>query len=926
MASKRKSTTPCMIPIKTVNLCAELEPAIEKPSIHPDSPLDAFSPSNDRCQDPQDSAHTPGEGAEQQRAVGSTFICPPCFFETPDLNMFLDHMSCSHPDFRTEPSFTCLNCEVSSKSYEALALHNARVHSILIAGGSFSEAVTWQVLKRDGHTTIEQTLILSDGPAGGRDFEISITKTPIMKMLKGKSEPKRIIVSHSAEDPDGGSNRVKKEAIITSTTAAAAAATPVIVSVTSTAGTGVANGAVGKMIQPSAVQLMNGSNAVPVVQTAITQVVSVVQNQSVQQPPPPPPPLPSLLAPTSPNLPKVMIPLSSIPTYNAAMDTNSFLKTSFSKFPYPTKAELCYLTVVTKYPEEQIKIWFTAQRLKQGISWSPEEIEDSRRKMFNTIIQAAPQPHHPHTITVLPASLGSGSIPHILQGNLVRPGGVIVTQSVMPNGIQLTSSPVSLAVTPKPQNSNNTSSSSIIKVPGTLQPVVNVTPSTRTLPSSVLDPSFYKNKKSQEQLTALKQSFISNQFPEQDEVEQLTKITGLTTREVRKWFSDRRYHYRNLKGSRSLASLSSGGSGISMLDLADSPSSVAVSSSQPMHPGSMTLSRRGSRYQTPDFTAVRYKERDPQQIRALEASFAKNPEPSEEEVDRLRTDTKMTRREIDGWFSDRRKKAAVSMKQDQNEEGMSEEEDEEEEGPDGTALWHSKQQDGEDRQETASAVPKVNPIKINLKMLKVTESVNGKNDPQSTEPKVATRVSPRSKKTPRQLHILKQFFARTQWPTSSQYDRMCARTGLPRPEVVRWFGDSRYVYKNGQLRWLEEYQRMAAMKVKAKKVQKVLEEHLSVHKSLKEEHIGQLKEASDLTEKEIREWFAKHNVEDREAEANSEKATGEKDGKPGMDKNTVTEITVHEEPGEQNTAEIVEPRPPSADQTKLGKLRAKHRT
>ncbi|KAJ8408061.1 hypothetical protein AAFF_G00262890 [Aldrovandia affinis] len=125
------------------------------------------------------------------------------------------------------------------------------------------------------------------------------------------------------------------------------------------------------------------------------------------------------------NLPKVMIPLSSIPIYNTAMDSNSFLKTSFSKFPYPTKAELCYLTVVTKYPEEQIKIWFTAQRLKQGISWSPEEIEDARRKMFNTIIQTAPpapmaqqqqqrQVHHnpsQHTITVLPASWALAASP-----------------------------------------------------------------------------------------------------------------------------------------------------------------------------------------------------------------------------------------------------------------------------------------------------------------------------------------------------------------------------------------------------------------------------------------------------------------------------------------------------------------------------------
>nr|2DA5_A Chain A, Zinc fingers and homeoboxes protein 3 [Homo sapiens] len=53
---------------------------------------------------------------------------------------------------------------------------------------------------------------------------------------------------------------------------------------------------------------------------------------------------------------------------------------------------------------------------------------------------------------------------------------------------------------------------------------------------------------------------------------------------------------------------------------------------------------------------TKYKERAPEQLRALESSFAQNPLPLDEELDRLRSETKMTRREIDSWFSERRKK------------------------------------------------------------------------------------------------------------------------------------------------------------------------------------------------------------------------------------------------------------------------------
>ncbi|XP_068603593.1 zinc fingers and homeoboxes protein 2-like [Brachionichthys hirsutus] len=86
--------------------------------------------------------------------------------------------------------------------------------------------------------------------------------------------------------------------------------------------------------------------------------------------------------PNFPSLPKIAVPLNAT-KYNPSLDDNLTLITSFNTFPYPTHAELAWLTAASKHPGEQIRVWFTAQRLKQGITWSPEEVEEARKKMFN---------------------------------------------------------------------------------------------------------------------------------------------------------------------------------------------------------------------------------------------------------------------------------------------------------------------------------------------------------------------------------------------------------------------------------------------------------------------------------------------------------------------------------------------------------------
>ncbi|GAA6084870.1 zinc fingers and homeoboxes protein 3 [Tachysurus ichikawai] len=1072
MASKRKSTIPCMIPVKTLHLQDDLEQGRLSPSAK-ESVFSQKVEANEKAF--HSLCELSGQDASMAQKDNGTYTCRLCNFETHDLNLFLDHVYSGHPEFRTDPCFLCVDCGVSAAKFEGLALHNARVHPSTVT-------TTLQLKRKDRKVTVEQSIIAGPGESTSfKESEISITKTPIMKMLKGKSESKRIVVSHPATDE----STTVKQAETTDCPTVTVTHVPTIVH----------NGTASKVTLPSAIQIVNGSGALPILKTAITQVVSVVQNRTVNQQSSSASLSTSSSSSTSSslnskNLPKVMIPLSSIPTYNASMDNSSFLKTSFSKFPYPTKAELCYLTVVTKYPEEQIKIWFTAQRLKQGISWSPEEIEDARRKMFNTIIQTAPPAGQQHrhaqhstsqqTITVLPASLGSSSIPHILQGSLVGQGGVIVTQPMISNGIQVSSAPVALAVTPKPQaaakpmmqakpvaalvadkglnmvvgsvgssNSGNitigsssstggsgtssSSTNSIISsvstnsssatnhtsvismgvisngkmkssssnskistsstngrsstpnnnktvnenkngtnVKNTVAKSADIKDSTdtkrntnenkssrsnspsnaashsptptfnsdstpsksespspansRTLPSaSFLDPSFYKGKKSQEQLSALKESFLISQFPSQEEVDRLISLTGLTVREVRKWFSDRRYHFRNHKGSKS----STGGQTSTATSYSASSASCdnadnAASSERPRTPQQVPLSpsrqqqttpptptRRHPRPPSPDFTAIRYKEREPHQVRALEASFAQDSEPSEEEVDRLRSETKMTRREIHGWFAERRKRVAAEKKKEELERAEREEEEDVEEGvgeKDKNKSAEEKQEEEESsesnqqvKEDASGTAPKVNPIKINLKMLKVTEA-NGKGEMEGSPQPEATKVpspvsqtptppppsqsSNRGKKTPEQLHLLKQAFARTHWPSSPQYNELIAKTGLPRPEVVRWFGDCRYVLKNGQLKWLESYQSIVEEEDLQKGNITVLQNHLNAFGNLVENQLEELAKSSGLSEELVRKWFAKQTKahplsEDRKSEE-VEPSPSTTKGKPAL--------------------------------------------
>uniref|UniRef100_A0A672LSZ2 Zinc fingers and homeoboxes 2 n=1 Tax=Sinocyclocheilus grahami TaxID=75366 RepID=A0A672LSZ2_SINGR len=269
--------------------------------------------------------------------------------------------------------------------------------------------------------------------------------------------------------------------------------------------------------------------------------------------------------------PTIAVPIHTT-KYNPILDSNVTLITSFNRFPYPTHTELSWLTAASRHPEDQIKVWFTTQRLKQGITWSLEEVEEARKKMFNGSI---PPTHQ--TCEVLPAPAGKTHNPGQAQSatchgfgqtslasnitadrspttctpgiatavrqaqTLKRPLGTSFLASVVkrPTGDPKESMRMPPPPAPPPErlaingkettNSQNDSQKSHVEF--ALRE--HCVPTQFPLLERVKD-------KSPEQMKLLEESFQRNSFPSYNEVEHLVITTRMSREEIESWFLERR--------------------------------------------------------------------------------------------------------------------------------------------------------------------------------------------------------------------------------------------------------------------------------------------------------------------------------------------------------------------------------------------------
>lgn len=304
-------------------------------------------------------------------------------------------------------------------------------------------------------------------------------------------------------------------------------------------------------------------------------------------------------------------------------------------------------------------------------------------------------------------------------------------------------------------------------------------------------------KKSKEQLAELKASYLKNHFVTDAEIARLMKLTNLTKGEIKKWFSDTRYNQRNSKNSHVIVFSDGGGRGGSTSSSGNAANTTIVIDSSdetptsPHPPHTPPVKEKETRPKTwnpfPDFTLQKFKEKTPEQLVVLEESFEKSSTPSDEELSRLRAETKLTRREIDAWFTERRKMPNTSTSSlDSPVEGTAE-------------TDSSKTGEGG---ETGGATTSPPASSSSRKGSQTPPGSRSKQVPSSNK----KDTKDKTKKSPEQLHILKCAFVRTQWPTPEEYDQLAEESGLARPYIVSWFGDSRYSWKNGNLKWFFQYQ------------------------------------------------------------------------------------------------------------------------
>ncbi|KAM8841654.1 zinc fingers and homeoboxes protein 2-like isoform 1-T5 [Spinachia spinachia] len=383
MSSRRKSSTPCMVRVSPpeeqgdpegamdVEVPAEKEQSesssqsagksqdlqlenLENPvqqkaskpveNQHP-KPSEQEEQSGETDQPPDDDdeeateekdGHDVDSNPASRRKRSRGYECKYCPFSTQHLNDFKVHVDSSHPNVILNPMYLCAVCNFDAKKFDSLTEHNDSQHP---GETNFK----FKRIKRNNQTILEQTIEsevsskVGDGNAGSA---FPTRMSPVVTTLDDSQAFYQSAESESQRDD---------------------------------------------LIQKNPITAVNINGTVIIPQPTVLQGLSHVA--------------PMLKRPPNFNsVPKIAVPLNTT-KYNSSLDDNSTLITSFNKFPYPTHAELSWLTAASKHPEDQIKVWFTTQRLKQGITWSPEEVEEARKKMFNGSI---PPAHH--TFTVLPAT------------------------------------------------------------------------------------------------------------------------------------------------------------------------------------------------------------------------------------------------------------------------------------------------------------------------------------------------------------------------------------------------------------------------------------------------------------------------------------------------------------------------------------------
>ncbi|XP_062993810.1 homeobox and leucine zipper protein Homez [Elgaria multicarinata webbii] len=124
------------------------------------------------------------------------------------------------------------------------------------------------------------------------------------------------------------------------------------------------------------------------------------------------------------------------------------------------------------------------------------------------------------------------------------------------------------------------------------------------------------------------------------------------------------------------------------------------------------------------------------------------------------------------------------------------------------------------------------------------------------------------RKTKEQLDVLKSFFLRCQWARREDYHLLEKITGLPRAEIIQWFGDTRYALKHGQLKWFRDNAGQSPESASSIPPHPLLnshpdtsplERHWATHLQLQESDLPTLCHESGMEAEQVLKWFRSHS-------------------------------------------------------------------
>ncbi|KYO38928.1 homeobox and leucine zipper protein Homez [Alligator mississippiensis] len=217
-------------------------------------------------------------------------------------------------------------------------------------------------------------------------------------------------------------------------------------------------------------------------------------------------------APEDPSLPP------SEASQTSDLDAHQPLLQAFSRFPYPSLADMALLCLRHSLKMEKVKAWFMAQRLRCGISWSPEEIEATRVRLavhwdqmpFRALLASrdplAQAGKSQGASVPTPSKAQESWVTSVVQ----TPGAASMVSPYQAHEIQVTSP---------------------VQAPGA---------------ASIISPYQAQEiqvikRKTKEQLAMLKSFFLRCQWAQREDYLWLEQVTGLPRTEIIQWFGDTRY-------------------------------------------------------------------------------------------------------------------------------------------------------------------------------------------------------------------------------------------------------------------------------------------------------------------------------------------------------------------------------------------------